>query len=127
MRITKKIRLSAINIIVQVSRLQDGSRKVVSVSEISGMEGNVITMQEIFKFEQLGIENSKVIGKHISTGIRPTFIEKLQERGITFNSEYFVKDRNHTYSNIFASQSLNINKMSSIKNDSNSLVNRLKR
>src|SRR5574344_1942658 len=69
---------SAVNIIVQVSRLQDGSRKITSVAEIIGMEGNIISMQEIFNFEQTSYENLKVIGHHVSTGIRPHFLEKLK-------------------------------------------------
>lgn len=88
---------SAIDLIVQVSRLQDGSRKVSSITEITGMEGNVISMQEIFLFEQTGFENSKVQGHHESTGIRPKFVEKLRERGLSVNLEYFNKERKHTY------------------------------
>lgn len=88
---------SAINIIVQVNRLQDGSRKVSSISEITGMEGNIISMQEIFVFEQTGFENSKVIGHHVSTGIRPKFVDKLKERSLNIPLEYFNKERKHTY------------------------------
>lgn len=90
---------SAINIVVQVSRLQDGSRKVTSVSEITGMEGTIISMQEIFAFEQTGFENMKVIGQHVSTGIRPKFVDKLKERNLSVPLEYFNKERKHTYSN----------------------------
>lgn len=89
--------VSAINIIVQISRLQDGTRKIVSVSEITGMEGNVISMQDIFLFEQTGFENLKVQGHHISTGIRPKFVEKFKEKGISVPAEYFTKERKHTY------------------------------
>jgi len=88
---------SAVNIIIQASRLQDGSRKVTSVSEIIGMEGSVISMQEIFTFEQVGLENSKVIGHHVSTGMRPRFVEKLKEHNLAVPLEYFNKDRTHTY------------------------------
>lgn len=88
---------SAINIIIQASRLQDGSRKVTSVSEITGMEGNVISMQEIFAFDQTGIENGKVQGQHVSTGIRPKFVEKLKESNLSIPFEYFNKERKHTY------------------------------
>lgn len=90
---------SAIDIIIQVSRLQDGSRKVTSVSEITGMEGNVISMQDIFIFEQTGIEDNKVQGQHISTGLRPKFVEKLKGRNLSIPLEYFNKERKHTYSN----------------------------
>lgn len=88
---------SAINIIIQVSRLQDGSRKVTSVSEITGTEGNVISMQEIFAFEQTGFENLKVQGQHISTGIRPKFVDRLKERSLSIPLDYFNKDHKHTY------------------------------
>lgn len=88
---------SAVNLIVQVSRLQDGSRKVTSVSEITGMEGNVISMQDIFLFDQTGFENSKVQGHHVSTGIRPRFTEKLKEHNLSVSLEYFSKEHKHTY------------------------------
>lgn len=88
---------SAVDLIIQASRLQDGSRKIVSVSEITGMEGNVISMQEIFIFEQTGLENLKVQGHHVSTGIRPKFIEKLKGKNLSIPMEYFNKERKHTY------------------------------
>lgn len=88
---------SAIDLIIQISRLQDGTRKISSVTEITGMEGNIISMQEIFAFEQTGFENSKVQGRHVSTGIRPKFVEKLKERSLQVPLEYFNKERKHTY------------------------------
>jgi len=88
---------SAINIIIQVSRLQDGSRKVTKVSEIVGMEGNTITMQDIFSWEQTGMGNKVVMGMHVSTGVRPKFIEKIKTRGIEVNNQYFDKSHRHTY------------------------------
>lgn len=88
---------SAINIIIQASRLPDGARKVTSVAEITGMEGNVISMQEVFTFEQTGIENGKVQGQHVSTGIRPQFVEKLKEQNLSIPFEYFNRERKHTY------------------------------
>lgn len=90
---------SAINLIIQVNRLQDGSRKITSVSELIGMEGSVISMQEIFMFEQTGFENLKVIGHHVSTGIRPHFVDKLKERNLNVPLEYFGKERQHSYLN----------------------------
>ena len=81
---------SALNVIVQLSRLSDGSRKVVSVQEVSGMEGEVVTMQEIFKFEQAGLDqNGKVKGRFRATGIRPKFAEKFQAMGIQIPNELF--------------------------------------
>lgn len=88
---------SAVDMVIQVSRLQDGSRKITAVSEITGMEGNVISMQDIFVFEQTAFENSKVIGQHVSTGIRPKFVEKIKGQNLSIPSEYFAKDRKHTY------------------------------
>ena len=81
---------SALNVIVQLSRMSDGSRKVVSVQEVSGMEGDVVTMQEIFKFEQTGIDqNGKVKGRFRATGIRPKFSEKFQAMDIQIPNELF--------------------------------------
>jgi pilus assembly protein CpaF len=75
---------SAVNLVVQLSRLKDGSRKVVSVSEIIGMEGDTITMQEIFKFESKGADpaTGKIVGDFNPTGIRPKIIDKLFDMGI---------------------------------------------
>ena len=88
---------SAVDLIIQASRLQDGSRKITAVSEITGMEGNVISMQEIFAFEQTGLENLKVQGHHVSTGIRPKFVEKFKGKNLSIPMEYFNKERKHTY------------------------------
>lgn len=73
---------SAIDMIVQLERMRDGSRRVTSVTEIQGMEGDVITTADIFKFEQTGFEEGKIIGRLRPTGIRPKFIEKIEEAGI---------------------------------------------
>jgi pilus assembly protein CpaF len=74
---------SAIQIVVQAARLSDGSRKVVTVSEITGMEGDVITMQEIFLFEKAGVtQDGKVIGRFRATGVRPKACERLKASGI---------------------------------------------
>lgn len=73
----------AINIIVQQSRLSDGSRKITAISEVTGMEGQVITLQDIFLYKQTGVdEKGKVIGKFVSTGFIPKFVETLESRGI---------------------------------------------
>jgi pilus assembly protein CpaF len=74
---------SAIHVIIQVSRFADGSRKVTHVSEVSGMEGQVVTMQDIFRYEQTGLDNEgRVRGAFRSTGIRPRFAEKFESLGI---------------------------------------------
>ncbi|MCB6179665.1 CpaF family protein [Rhodobacter sp. Har01] len=73
---------SAVNLIVQASRLQDGSRRMTSVTEITGMEGDVISMQEIFRYERLGIEPSgKIIGRFNATGIRSAYSERFRQWG----------------------------------------------
>ena len=80
---------SAINLIVHQDRLRDGTRKVISISEIQGMEGDVITTSEIFRFEQSSIEDGKVIGRLRPTGLRPKFMWKLQESGIMLPPSIF--------------------------------------
>lgn len=73
---------SAVHVIVQLERLQDGSRKIVKVCEVTGMESDVITMSDIFVFQQQGVREGKVVGAMKPTGIRPRFVEKLQQEGI---------------------------------------------
>ncbi len=73
---------SAIQLVVHQDRMRDGTRKVVSVTEIQGMEGDIITMSEIFGFEQTGVEDGTVIGRLRPTGIRPKFIRQIQAAGI---------------------------------------------
>ena len=81
---------SAIQVVIQVTRLSDGTRKVTSISEIIGMEGDVITMQDIFIFERQGIaEDGKVLGRFRATGIRPRFAERLKAYGIKLGSMLF--------------------------------------
>src|SRR6266496_797472 len=81
---------SAIEIIVQIARLSDGTRKVVSITEVTGMEGDVITLQDIFMFDKTGIgENGKVLGAFTATGIRPKFAEKLKASGINVPASWF--------------------------------------
>jgi pilus assembly protein CpaF len=73
---------SAIDLIVHQERMRDGSRKVVYITEVSGMEGDVITTTDLFVFEQTGIENGKVLGHMRPTGLRPKFMEKIEAAGI---------------------------------------------
>jgi len=81
---------SAINVVIQVSRLGDGSRKVMQLSEIVGMEGEVITMQDIFVFERTGTaEDGTVLGRFRATGIRPRFAERLQSFGVKLSALLF--------------------------------------
>ncbi len=81
---------SAIQIVVQQSRMSDGTRKVTGISEITGMEGDIITMQEIFRFDKLGIsERGKVVGRFVATGVRPKCCERLRAAGIVLAAEMF--------------------------------------
>jgi pilus assembly protein CpaF len=81
---------SAINIVVQVTRLSDGSRRIVQISEIVGMEGDVVTMQDIFKFEQTGVDqDGRVLGRLRPTGIRPKCMERLEAHGLQMAAEAF--------------------------------------
>ena len=74
---------SAVNLVIQVARLTDGTRRIVSISEITGMEGETTAMQEIFQFERTGVDASgKVLGRFRTTGIRPRFAERLQQYGM---------------------------------------------
>jgi pilus assembly protein CpaF len=82
---------SAIDIVVQQSRLVDGSRKITHITEIQGMEGDVIVLQDVFKFEQRGIDaKGKVKGEYVFTGIKPKFVEKLVEQGIVIPNSIFM-------------------------------------
>jgi len=84
---------SALNVVIQVARLADGRRKVVSVSELTGMEGEVITMQEIFRFRQSGVSSEGIVqGRFESTGIRPRFLDQVMAHGITLSSDLFRPD-----------------------------------
>jgi pilus assembly protein CpaF len=80
---------AALDLIVHQDRMRDGTRKVTSISEIQGMEGDIITMSEIFRFEQTGLENGKVIGRLRPTGLRPKFMHKIQEAGIMLPPSIF--------------------------------------
>ena len=90
----RKFIASAINVIIQVSRMVDGRRKLVSLQEITGMEGNVITMQEIFSFQQTRLDsNRQVRGFFKFQGVRPKFIEKFKICGIDIPPNLFDPNR----------------------------------
>ncbi|MGD9915914.1 MAG: CpaF family protein [Rhizobiaceae bacterium] len=85
---------SALDLIVQLTRLADGKRKVTSVAEVTGMEGDVIQMQEIFRFVRTGMESDgKILGHYEATGIRPRFLDDLKAMGIEFPGKYFEPGR----------------------------------
>ena len=81
---------SALDVIVQLTRLSDGSRKVVEFAEITGMEGSTITTQTIFKFEQRGVENGKVVGEFVATGVMPSFMDRLEQYGFKLPNTHFL-------------------------------------
>jgi pilus assembly protein CpaF len=87
---------SAIDLIVHVDRMRDGSRRVVNVTEIVGMEGDVVTLTDIFQFEQTGYDDGKVVGQLRSTGLRPSFMDKIEASGIHIPPSIFgtAKRRN---------------------------------
>jgi pilus assembly protein CpaF len=73
---------SALDVVCQQERLRDGTRKIVKITEVQGMEGDIITMSDVFEFEQTGLEAGKVIGRVRPTGLRPKFIERIEQAGI---------------------------------------------
>jgi pilus assembly protein CpaF len=82
---------SAIQVVIQVSRLSDGTRKVTQIAEISGMEGDIITMQDIYTFERQGIaEDDRVVGRFMASGIRPKFTERLKAYGVDLSALLFL-------------------------------------
>lgn len=81
---------SALDIIVQLTRLSDGSRKVVEFAEVTGMEGSTITTQTIFKFDQRGVENGKVVGEFVATGVMPSFMDRLERHGFRIPNTHFM-------------------------------------
>jgi pilus assembly protein CpaF len=87
---------AALSVIIQVSRLSDGRRKVMSIQEISGMEGDVITTQELFQFQQTGVaEDGRVLGHFQATGVRPGFVDRLQSQGVALPDDLFNPTQRH--------------------------------
>ena len=93
-RATRQQICSAVTVVMQVSRLTDGGRKLVSLQEVTGMEGDIIAMHEIFHFEQTGVDaNGKVLGHFCATGVRPRFTERLRMFGVPVPDSVFDPDR----------------------------------
>jgi len=86
---------SAIHLIVHQSRMRDGTRKIVYMTEVSGMEGEVITMTDIFVFEQTGVENGQIVGRLRPTGLRPKFMDAIEAAGIHLPSSIFGIGERH--------------------------------
>jgi len=85
---------SAIDLVIHQERMRDGSRKIVNITEVTGMEGEVITMTDVFLFEQTGYENNRVVGRLRPTGLRPKFMDKIEASGIHLQASIFgVGDR----------------------------------
>lgn len=85
---------SALTAVIHVSRLTDGKRKINSIQEITGMEGDIITMQEIFAFEQTGVApDGTVLGNFRATGVRPKFVDRLRTRGVEISDDIFDPTR----------------------------------
>lgn len=83
---------SALNVVVHLSRMSDGTRKIVQISELTGMEGSTIVMQDIFKFEKRGIgPDGRVLGDFQPTGVRPWFMEKLKVSGFEVPHHIFER------------------------------------
>jgi pilus assembly protein CpaF len=84
---------SGLHVVLQLNRLSDGSRRVISVSEITGMEGDTIMMQDIFIFRRRGLdEDGKVLGEFVATGIRPKCYDLLCQAGVDLRSDLFLND-----------------------------------
>jgi len=88
---------SALDAVVHLERMRDGSRKIVSIAEIEGMEGDVVTMSDLFKFELAGYENGRVVGALRPTGLRPKFIEKIEASDIHLPPTIFGAGRRLRY------------------------------
>lgn len=83
---------SAVNIVIQANRLTGGRRKVTRVSEITGMEGDQLSMHDLFAFEQSGVdENGQAVGRFVCTGMRPRCADRIEHRGIRLPSDLFVR------------------------------------
>src|SRR5947209_15877179 len=81
---------SAVDLIIQASRLQGGPRKVTSITEVIGMEGDTIIMQEIFSFRPIGVDDKgRAHGEFVATGIRPTFMDRLEQSGYQLSADLF--------------------------------------
>jgi pilus assembly protein CpaF len=84
---------SSVNLFIQAARLSDGSRRVTSITEVTGMEGQIVSLQEIFAFEKLGLDaERRVMGRFFATGVRPKFCEKLQAQGINLAADLFTEE-----------------------------------
>ncbi|NLG27008.1 MAG: CpaF family protein [Chloroflexi bacterium] len=84
---------SAFDVIVHLNRMSDGSRKVVQISEVQGMEGDIVVMQDIFRYQQTALKDSRVEGYYTATGVRPKFMEKIEMSGIELPPSMFMPNQ----------------------------------
>lgn len=83
---------SAVDLIIQVNRLQGGPRKMTSITEVMNMEQDIIIMQEVFRYRQAGVDqNGRAYGQFEATGVRPTFVPRLEQKGIKLPSNMFAE------------------------------------
>jgi pilus assembly protein CpaF len=85
---------AAINVIIQLERLQDGSRRIVQVSEVTGLSNDIIAMSDLFVFQRQGMQEGRVVGRMVPTGIRPRFMDRLQLLNITLPPSVFGANAN---------------------------------
>jgi len=80
---------SAVDLIVQLERMQDGSRRITQVTEIVGLENDVVAMQDLFVFQHQGMRDGKIAGKIIPTGLRPQFMDQIQQHNLSLSPQIF--------------------------------------
>ncbi|GAB4116528.1 MAG: CpaF family protein [Roseiflexaceae bacterium] len=90
MRAIREQIASAVHLIVQLERMQDGSRRITQVSEVVGLETDVVSMTDLFVFQHQGVQDGKIVGRIVSTGIRPRFMERLKQYGINLPASIFM-------------------------------------
>ncbi len=90
-RVIRQILAGAIDVLIHIERFSDGSRRITSVSEFVGIENETILMQEIFNFERQGMMQKRISGRHVSTGVKPNFLKKCEQRGIKLEPALFQK------------------------------------
>ena len=85
---------SALDLIIHQERMRDGSRRITYVTEVQGMEGDTIVMQDIFAFQQTGVKDGRIIGSLEPTGVRPKFSDRLAQAGVPLPPEIFIPSPN---------------------------------
>ncbi len=107
---------SAVHLIVQISRLSDGSRRITSITEVCGMQGDTVTLQEIFRFKETGFDkNRRILGQFQAMGMIPTFIEKLEQKGVVIPREIFSNEPRPANPAAKPSPSIALNPMPGLK------------